>query len=444
MTLQASPERALVGDCILKPGLVPEIRRRVSSGKMFVDEAAGKIFDVCLAVFDAYGDIDAAMMSDRCKALGLHPSAWLEYSECGSPAMWENHAGVVLERYAVRDVVPQLQDLAGRLALNEVNVLQSVELAMHTLQNVKDAFIRETVKTSTEIALELSEKLENIFSGKGSGAVPFGLEDIDRVTGGMMPGDLIVPAAKEKSGKSTLMIQAVYGNAEKSAIPSLIFSLEMKAWQIKLRKACIDCDFRVIDVLNNRLSPDERRKLSTRVAQLSRLPVFIRDNPVTIADIQADTERLVREKGIKLVCVDYIQRVIPRATKGENREREVAAISSGLKSLALELDVPIVALSQVNEDFRARESRAIEQDMDKMILIGERPELRDGEHGLVVPIQIRQRLGLSTEMGDVSLYYNLRHGTWHSSYLASASLPVPTREPHSYPISSEHDTEGEL
>ena len=344
-----------------------------------MDTDAGRMYDAILAVFDRCGDVDPAMLTDQCKTLGLDPTAWMEYMEHGNPIMADNHAARIAEDYAVRGVIPELHDTADRLAMNETNVLEAADAAIDKLQGVRRMFIREKVKTGTEVALDLAASLGTIFEGGESGSVPFMLPEIDNVTGGIFPGNLGVIAAKEKHGKSTLLIQMIYAIAEILGIPVLLFSLEMKAREIMKRKACIDCNLRVIDVDRNKLSTEEQLAMLKRTGELSRLPVFIRDNAVTISDIQADAKRYVEEKGVKLIAVDYIQRVIPKATKGENREREVAAISSGLKTIALELDVPVLALSQVNEDFRARESRAIEQDMDKMILIGQRPELQDGQ-----------------------------------------------------------------
>jgi replicative DNA helicase len=118
-----------------------------------------------------------------------------------------------------------------------------------------------------------------------------------------------------------------------------------------------------------------------------------------------------------LIAVDYIQRVVPINKKSnENREREIASISSGLKNIAIDLKIPVIALSQLNEDLRARESRSIEQDMDKMITINseDKDEETADRSGSIVGVKIRQRMGVSGNFGETKLFYDKGTGSWRS------------------------------
>jgi len=293
------------------------------------------------------------------------------------------------------------------------------------LTDLRRQFEQERTVPISTVVREGFDDLEEIFSGRRSMGIPFGFYDIDRVTGGMDNGDLVVVAAPEKSGKSTIMLQTVFHNAQRG-VPCLIFSTEMMRKQILYRKAMIDAGVRWIDVKNNRLDDSAKRDLFDRIRDMASLPIYIRHGMMSILDIAGDAERFIKDKGVRLVAVDYIQRVVPVTKRtNENREREVAAISSGLKNIAMEHGVVVMALSQVNDDMRARESRAIEQDMDKMITIERRPDAPDMSTLVSTDITIKQRMGLGTGKGDIKLLYDLISGSWKNE---AHDLPVPGRE----------------
>lgn len=409
-----TPERALVGDVIDNPSLIPNIRRIVTSGEMFAEKPTGAIYDIVLSLYDDIGDIDLAALNPRVAKIGVEPAAILHYTAMANSGMADTHARLVAEGYVKRQTVAALIEVQKGLDSGD-DVADAIGTATSLLNNLKRTFDKgKTVHVSLAVR-EAHEELDEIFSGKKSMGIPFGFVDLDRHTGGMDNGDLVVIAAPEKSGKSTLMIQVMF-NVLAKGVPCLLFSTEMTRRQILYRKALMDTQIRWIDVKNNMCTEEQAKRLSWRLHEMASLPLFIRQGSMSIIDIIGDTERYVRERGVKMIAVDYIQRVVPVSKKSnENREREVAAISSGLKSIALDYNIPVMALSQVNDDLRARESRAIEQDMDKMILIGNKPEVADGARGVMTDIKLRQRMGLSGNMGDIALWYDLMQGSWHNA-----------------------------
>lgn len=412
--MNQTPERALVGDVIDDPRLIANVRRIVNSGEMFVDRLAGLLYDAVLSVYDENGGVDLPILEPRASKIGVRPSDLLEYIGMASSAMAENHARIVAEGHMTRVTAKALIEVQKDLAQGG-DVFEAINTATGLLTSLKKTFEQEKTVHISQVVQEAFNELDDIFSGKKQMGLPFGFADLDKHTGGMDNGDLVVIAAPEKSGKSTMMIQIVFHNAQQG-VPSLIFSSEMMRKQLLYRKALMDTRIRWIDVKNNHCSEDEKQRLVKRMHELAALPVFIRHGVFNVLDILGDAERYIRERNVQLVAVDYIQRVVPVSKKSnENREREVASISSGLKNIALEYGIPVLALSQVNDDLRARESRAIEQDMDKMITIDEKPAIPDGARGVLTNLRLRQRMGLSGNMGDLQMYYDLEHGTWNNA-----------------------------
>jgi replicative DNA helicase len=410
--MQQTPETTLIGDVIVDPNILMNVRRFVPTGSVFADTDAGRVYDLILTLYDERGIFDLAILSERVVQSGLPPSDLGGYMALAHPNLSEYHAKVVAEGHVKRSTLNALNKVRDELSLGTADVFDSVNTAMNLLSSLKQAFQQEMTVHISHVVQEASSELDDIFSGKTAMGLPFGFSMLDDETGGMDKGDLVVVAAPEKSGKSTLMIQVVFFNAERGT-PCLIFSSEMMRKQLLYRKALMDTRIRWIDVKRGRMDSSEKEALMRRMRELAALPVYIRHGVFSVMDIQADAERYIRDKGVQLIAVDYIQRIVPKATKADNREREVAAISAGLKNIALEYGIPVLALSQVNDDLRARESRAIEQDMDKMITLDKHPE-KVSKTEIPVPLRIRQRMGLSGSMGDVNLYYDILHGIWRN------------------------------
>ena len=422
--MQPTPEHALIGDIILDPSVLPAVRMLVRSGEIFGTPKSGQIYDALLAVIDQWGCVDLPVLNMRLEKLGIPPTDLMIYQEAASPSQAGVHARWTVEQYAKRSTAKALAALQYELATG-LDVYEAIGTAQSLLTDLRRQFEQERTVPISTVVREGFDDLEEIFSGRRSMGIPFGFYDIDRVTGGMDNGDLVVVAAPEKSGKSTIMLQTVFHNAQRG-VPCLIFSTEMMRKQILYRKAMIDAGVRWIDVKNNRLDDSAKRDLFDRIRDMASLPIYIRHGMMSILDIAGDAERFIKDKGVRLVAVDYIQRVVPVTKRtNENREREVAAISSGLKNIAMEHGVVVMALSQVNDDMRARESRAIEQDMDKMITIERRPDAPDMSTLVSTDITIKQRMGLGTGKGDIKLLYDLISGSWKNE---AHDLPVPGRE----------------
>lgn len=217
-------------------------------------------------------------------------------------------------------------------------------------------------------------------SGGAVTGVPTGFADLDALTNGLHPGQLIVVAGRPGLGKSVLVLDFARAAAVKGGLPTAIFSLEMSRNEIMMRLLSAEARVPLLSMRTGTMSDDEWIRLSQRMAQIADAPLFIDDWPqMSVARIRSECRRLVERHGLRLVIVDYLQ-LMMRSRGAENREIAVAEMSRSLKLLAKELKVPVVAVSQLNRgpeqrvDKRPllsdlRESGALEHDADVVVLV---------------------------------------------------------------------------
>jgi len=319
---------------------------------------------------------------------------------------------IILEKYALRRTITEATGIIQEAYQPDAEPYELGQRASQLGAQIINIYKPTNTKSLAQVAEEVLTELHTIRTGNKAIGIPFGFKDIDKFTGGADPGDLVVVTAKEKQGKTTFLIQSMFSGA-KQGIAGAIFSAEMPAKLLIYRMACIETGIRWIDLKMNKLAAEQWTSINNKVMELGSLPLFIRDKAMNILDIRADTQRLVEEHGVKRIGVDYAQRIVPMESKTENREREIAAISSGLKSIAMDFHVVAIVLSQINDEGQTRESRALQHDMDKQIAFShEEDDKHKGNQIYPVELKIRQRMGLSGEFGDAKLDYDVLTGSW--------------------------------
>lgn len=265
------------------------------------------------------------------------------------------------------------------------------------------------------------EYIESIHSNSNSKfAVPTGFYELDELLGGFQKSDLIIVAARPSMGKTAFALTLTRNAAIDHNVPVGIFSLEMSTMQLVIRMLCAEGRLNAHLVRTGKLPPDEGAKLSRNVHKLTEAPIYVDDTPAqTILEIRAKARRLKVEKNIGLIIIDYLQ-LMTGPAKAESREREISHISRSLKALAKELNIPVIALAQLNRAVEARtdkrpqlsdlrESGSIEQDADVVLFLN-RPEyygiLKDengnSNEGVAEVIIGKQRNG---PIGDVRLAF---------------------------------------
>ena len=230
--------------------------------------------------------------------------------------------------------------------------------------------------------------------------VPTGFTDLDTLTNGFHPGQMIIIAARPGVGKSTLALDVARNASVKHGLTSVIFSLEMSKSEITMRLLSAEAGIKLSQMRSGRMQDQDWQKIVKRMSEISDAPLFIDDSPnMTMMEIRAKARRLKQRHDLKLIVLDYLQ-LMSSGKKVESRQQEVSEFSRQMKLLAKELEVPVIAISQLNRgpeqrtDKRPmlsdlRESGSLEQDADMVILV-HRPDVwesddpRAGEADLIV------------------------------------------------------------
>ncbi|WP_090574561.1 replicative DNA helicase [Paenibacillus sp. OV219] len=228
-----------------------------------------------------------------------------------------------------------------------------------------------------DVLMEVFEKVEFLYSNKGGASgIPSGFSDLDKMTSGFQRNDLIIIAARPSVGKTAFALNVAQNVGVRSKETVAIFSLEMSAAQLVQRMICAESNVDAGRMRTGYLEGDDWEKLTMAIGSLSEAQIYIDDTPgITVADIRAKCRRLKKERGLGMILIDYLQLIQGRGKAGENRQQEVSEISRTLKQIARELEVPVIALSQLSrgveqrQDKRPmmsdlRESGSIEQDAD--------------------------------------------------------------------------------
>ncbi len=262
--------------------------------------------------------------------------------------------------------------------------------------------LSDLIKEILNIINELSKK-ENVVTGLGTG-----FYDLDRLTTGFHPGDLVIIAARPAMGKTAFSLSMLYHMSIVEKIPGAFFSLEMSKEQIAMRLICHEAKVPLRKVRSGFLNAKEQEMITEAALSMAKAPLYIDDTAtLSILDLRAKARRLKREKDIGVVVIDYLQ-LLSSHRRTDNRQQEVAEISRGLKALAKELNIPVIALAQLSRQAEMRsdkrpqladlrESGSIEQDADTVMFI-HRPEYykknpTPEEEGLAEIIIAKQRNG---------------------------------------------------
>ncbi|MCH5240847.1 MAG: replicative DNA helicase [Muribaculaceae bacterium] len=340
-----------------------------------------------------------------------------------SSANLEFHASIVAQKYLARRLITFAVDVETK-AYDESNDIE--DLLQDTESQLFDISQNQLKREVTQIDPVINMALEQIQNAanneSGLSGLQTGYRDLDKMTSGWQNSDLIIIAARPAMGKTAFVLSMAKNMAVDYNVPIAIFTLEMSNVQLIKRLISNVASLEGEKIKSGRLSAEEEDRLNSRIRTVYGAPLYLDETPgLSISELRTKARRLVREKGVKMIMIDYLQLMNATGQKHGSREQEVSTISRSLKALAKELDIPIIALSQLNrstenrEDKRPvlsdlRESGAIEQDADIVCFI-HRPEYytratQDGEgnniKGLAYLIVAKHRSG---GVGDVKLHF---------------------------------------
>nr|WP_316522293.1 replicative DNA helicase [Kitasatospora sp. K002] len=315
----------------------------------------------------------------------------------------EYYAQIVNERAVLRRLVEAGTRIAGMGYAAEGDVDEIVNAAQAQIYAVTEQRTNEDYAPLADIMEGALDEIEAIGSRQGQmSGVPTGFADFDQLTNGLHPGQMIVIAARPAMGKSTLALDFARACSIHHKLPSVIFSLEMGRNEIAMRLLSAEARVALHHMRSGNMTDDDWTRVARRMPDVSEAPLFIDDSPnLSMMEIRAKCRRLKQRNDIKLIVIDYLQLMQSGGSRrAENRQQEVSDMSRNLKLLAKELEVPVIALSQLNRgpeqrtDKRPmvsdlRESGSIEQDADMVILLHredayEKESPRAGEADLIV------------------------------------------------------------
>ncbi len=365
----------------------------ILSPDAFYKQAHQYIFEAIFKLFESSEPIDLLTVSSQLKKDGRLDLVGGDFylisltQKVSSSAHIEFHARIILQKYIQRSLIKISNEIIEDSYDEGQDVFDLLDKAESKLYDITQGNIKKSSETAQELVIQAKKKIEEISNKQGLSGVPSGFDKVDRITSGWQPSDLIIIAARPGMGKTALVLSMARNISVNQNIPVAFFSLEMSSVQLITRLISSETGLSSEKLRTGRLEKHEWEMLNVKVKALETAPLFIDDTPsLSIFDLRAKARRLKSQHDIKLVVVDYLQLMTSGASqKGGNREQEISMISRNLKALSKELNVPVIALSQLSRAVETRggskrpilsdlrESGAIEQDADIVSFIY-RPE----------------------------------------------------------------------
>lgn len=431
-------ECALLGSMILDPQVVGEIVQAIAGDTDFYKPAHGAIYKVLVDLYDQNHPIDAVQIKQRLADLGqLEEVGGIEYvislvDAVPSAVSAPYYAKIVREKAILRQLIEaSTKILSDSYTSTEpvANLLDQAEQAIFRLAESKIS------NEATELKVLLQETYERLeaHDGRSITGISTGFFDLDEMTSGFQPGELIILAARPSMGKTAFALNIAENMAANDQVPVGVFSLEMGKQQLAQRLLCSRSGVDSQKLRRNMLSSEDFAQLARTVGELSEAPIFIDDTPgLTLLGLRAKARRLVARYDVKCIFVDYLQ--LMSSPGADSRQQEVSNISRGVKELARELSVPVVCLSQLNRSSEQREghrprmsdlreSGSIEQDADVIMMLHREDYYHRGEDDYINDNQaeaiiVKQRNGPTD---TVKMQFN--GGTTRFNNLAQTRAP---------------------
>ena len=312
-----------------------------------------------------------------------------------SAANIEYHSKIIIEKQILRGLISSAHEIARSAYAGADDAFNILDNAERKIFEITESHLSKSYQGMDRAVRDAMEYIETIHSSTHQKfSVPTGFHELDEILGGFQKSDLIVLAARPSMGKTALALTLARNAAIDHKVPVGIFSLEMATMQLIIRMICSEARINAHLVRTGKLPHSDGSKLSKTVHKLTDAPVYVDDSPAqSVLEIRAKARRLKAEKNVGMIIIDYLQ-LMSGPQRTESREREISHISRSLKSLAKELNIPVIALSQLNRAVETRtdkrpqlsdlrESGSIEQDADVVIFLN-RPEyygIEKDEHG---------------------------------------------------------------
>ena len=382
-------EEAVLGAMLIEPSAVDTALEELSAS-CFYDPRHRMIFEAMTELVNEHMSVDIITTSTKRRDKGNleavgGPVALAGLSEkVGAAAHIEYYVRILKQKSIQRDLITAAYEILKQSYDDSVKVDDLIDQAQTKIYNAIQNSQKKELQDIGSVINEAMKEIEANQDKSGLNGVPSGYQSLDRVTRGWQKSDLIILAARPSVGKTAFALNLARNAAVDYHRPVAVFSLEMSALQLVMRLMTTESGLPADKLKGgSKLEPWEWQQLETKLAALTKAPLYIDDTPsIPLMEFRTKIKRLVKSKGVQLVIVDYLQLIQGPTELRGMREQEVAAISRTLKATAKELNVPIIALSQLSRDAvkrqgsngkpqlsDLRESGSIEQDADMVIFI---------------------------------------------------------------------------
>ena len=426
-------EQAILGSMLTDKDAVISAVEAIEADDFYREDHKA-IYSAIRSLYDRGEPIDIITVKAELTSTGkLESVGGLEYlavlpEKVPTTANAEQYINIVEEKAVLRNLIKTANEIITLGYSQEEEVDNIMELAEKKVFDIMKSRNQKGYTPIRDVLVETFAEIERLYNQKGMvTGIPTGFVELDYKTAGLHNSDLILVAARPAMGKSAFTINIAANAAIKAKIPVVIFNLEMSKEQVANRILCSEAMVDSQKVRTGKIEEDDWGKLATALGPISEAPIYIDDTPgISITEIRAKCRKLKLEKDIGLVVIDYLQLVTASGKKNSSREQEISEISRSLKILAKELNVPVIALSQLSrapeqrkDDHRPmlsdlRESGAIEQDADiVMFLYRDDYYNENSEEKNIAEVIIAKHRGGSTGtvklawLGDYTKFANL-------------------------------------
>lgn len=416
-------EMSLLGAVLINEEVLADVSEHVNTSD-FYDRRHGIVYGAMMRLYEKHRPVDLLTLTDELKRKNelddVGGSAFLSELTNYVPtaAHAEAYAELVAQKAVRRRLIAASSDITEMGFDEETSTQELLEKAEAELFSVSDQSLKQDLVSLESILNDSFDRLEELSHTKGQlRGVRTGYRDLDNMTAGLQRSDLLILAARPAMGKTTLVTNLAYNVATIAKQPVLFFSLEMSKEQLVDRMLADASGVNSWNIRTGNLSHDEFSKLSDAMGELSEAPIYIDDTPgLSVLEMRTKARRAMHEHPLGLIIVDYLQLMQATGRSDGNRVQEVSEISRGLKLIARELNVPVIALSQLSRSVESRspqipqladlrESGSIEQDADIVMFIYREAYYNpDTDRGNITDLIIAKHRNGPT--GSVELYFH--------------------------------------
>lgn len=385
-------EQIVLGSLLLDEEAV-SIAIEALDSSYFYKPAHKIIFSAVMEMFESKIEIDLVTLTEQLKRKKQFDEVGGAYylaeiaNSTPSSANLKNYLAIVKQKALSRRLINECTKIIDKAFDQKDDINEMLDYAESKVFEISEMRMQKGFAGIKNILHNTFERIDKLFHSDASGVtgVPSGFKDIDVLTAGFQPSDLVVLAGRPSMGKTALALNLCRNAAVDHGLPVGFFSLEMSSEALVMRLLCTEARVNQMNVRTGKLSKQEMERLTSHVAKLMNAPIYIDDSPsLNVLELRAKARRLKAEANIQMLVIDYLQ--LMDGTKGENRQQEITHISRSIKGIAKELDIPVIALSQLSRASETRdklnkrpqlsdlrESGAIEQDADVVLFVF-RPE----------------------------------------------------------------------